>query len=130
PDQFIHIRYEDLISDPTRTLNRLFNFIGVSPISEDESSGRAGSTIHGDSVDKWRKDASYTFQLNPVITEFANQFGYSDEELHQEPDRDSEGKHASRWGLLGKWTLFRCRVRDRYWRPLLIRIRNLSRRGN
>lgn len=72
-----HVRYEDVVARPADTLAELYSFIGVDPAPAFARS----SDVNAASLETWRRDDAFTFQLAPEVREMARAFGYRDEEL-------------------------------------------------
>ena len=72
-----HVRYEDVVARPADTLAELYSFIGVDPAPAFARS----SDVNAASLETWRRDDAFTFQLAPKVREMARAFGYRDEEL-------------------------------------------------
>ena len=78
------IKYEDFVEDP-ETLNILCDFIGIDADSE------LSSTIHRNSVQKWRIHKNFGFVLDDCVKKLALQF-YTPESLHNTSNK--------RWTIL------------------------------
>jgi hypothetical protein len=68
------LRYEDVIRDPAR-LDFLHAFAGVPRSPESRR------FLHADSIQKWRRDRDFRFELAAPVHAFARELGYSPEEL-------------------------------------------------
>jgi hypothetical protein len=68
------VRYEDLICDPAR-LDFVHEFAGVP------RSAASRDFLHADSLQKWRRDRGFRFELDPAVRGLAVQLGYPPEEL-------------------------------------------------
>lgn len=73
------LRYEDLIREPSR-LDFVHEFAGVP--RGPESRG----FLHGDSLQKWRRDPGFRFQLAGDVRGLALQLGYRPEEVEARPE--------------------------------------------
>ncbi len=123
PDQFELIRYEDVIAEPVKVLGNLCKFIGVA------CEPQVGADVHAKSVEKWRSDPNYTLQLDPAVRQLAAVFGYTAEELSN-PNRPAQIHAISkRPSIKRRFGLWLVRRRDRFFRPLLIRLRHMFARG-
>jgi hypothetical protein len=67
-------RYEDLIRDPAR-LDFVHEFAGVP------RSAASRGFLHADSLQKWRRDRGFRFELDPAVRGLAVQLGYPPEQL-------------------------------------------------
>lgn len=105
------IRYEDLISNPAGTLAGICEFIGV-----DRHDGM-GSEVNANSLDKWRADSSFGLQLDESVKQMAREFEYTEEELTNENVDVGGGPTKYRGPGLSS------RLRDRWLRPLLLRLK-------
>ncbi len=77
-DQWISIRYEDLIQQPEIQFESICNWLKISCISE------LGKLSHRDSMEKWKSDKFFDFQLNEEAKAVALKFGYSLGELQND----------------------------------------------
>ncbi len=120
PDRFRLVRYEDIVTDPAGTLSDLFDFIGVSDEGLGEREIRRGS------VDKWRLDRSYTLQLDRSVAQIAELLGYSQEDLLNE-NRPESGKAAPHRTVSKRILRLKLNwLRDRFLRPIGMRLRSLA----
>ncbi len=72
PDLVHLVRYEDLISQE-QTLLDIFDFIGTEK--------RTNVEMHEESLQKWRNDPTFGFQLSKATIELAEYYGYEPEKL-------------------------------------------------
>jgi hypothetical protein len=72
--QLLIVRYEDLAARGEGA-RHLFEFIGQSPVPDAEY------FIHSRSLERWRKDRWFGFQLHPQVERLACSFGYSPGDL-------------------------------------------------
>lgn len=79
PEQFLWMKYENLIGNPDSGFKEICELIGVLPDS------KLGQSVNADSLYKWREDSAFQFQLDPEVAIFAREFGYLDEELINPP---------------------------------------------
>ncbi len=96
-DRLVVVRYEDMVKNIS-CLKDVFHFMGVSepPVNE---------RFHQRSIQKWRDDRFYGFQLSEEVCGLAKKFGYSDEDLTNERSMlwpvyerlPSEAHRAIRW---------------------------------
>ncbi len=80
PEQFLTVRYEDLIEHPKTHFSMIQDFIGLPVETE------IGQDVHARSRYKWKNDDQYPLQLHQVVKQVARQFGYGDEDLANEKD--------------------------------------------
>jgi len=76
-DQLLVVRYEDIVQS-SESLRPLFEFCGV------DGQG-AQSDFHARSIQKWRSDKHFGFQLSKDVVELALEFGYKQSELANRP---------------------------------------------
>jgi len=113
------VRYEDIIDDPDAALEDICQFVGVSGVMG------LGKAVHGASKEKWRSDATYSFPLHPAVRRIAEALDYDAEELggsqRVAPPQMPEARFQAGVRLrLAAW-------RDRWFRPVKLRIKNLLR---
>ena len=118
PEQFLHVKYEDIIDQPNATFSQICNFIGVEPKAS------IGSTVHKKSLTKWKEDPYFTASLDESVKTMARRFGYSDDDL----DNPEKPEPPIIWKLRKKlealYKLGRARLKDRLLKPLIIRLKN------
>jgi len=68
------LRYEDAIRDPD-SLDFVHAFTGVPPTPESRG------FLHGDSIQKWKRDPNFRFALAAPVRQLALELGYRSEEL-------------------------------------------------
>ncbi|MFX1590527.1 MAG: sulfotransferase [Promethearchaeota archaeon] len=68
------VKYENVIRDK-EIFRNLCHFIGVDYISG------IGDNLHEESIQKWRADKFFGFQLSPEVMNIALSYGYSDSEM-------------------------------------------------
>ena len=76
-DDFVSLRYEDLVTIRTGLFRRVAALVDVpwSTWSDD----RGG--LHGGSLRRWATDPAFGFSLHPDVVAAARSFGYGDDEL-------------------------------------------------
>jgi len=72
-DKLIIVRYEDLI-DNGEVMNKLFKFI-------DKNHNHLNGSFHSKSLQKWRKDLFFGFQISPQVIDLAESFGYQKKDM-------------------------------------------------
>lgn len=75
PSKMIVVRYEDLVLDPN-SISKVYDFLNL------EKTENQYGQLHAGSVSKWVTDASFGFQLDSSVVEFATSLGYLPEQLH------------------------------------------------
>jgi Sulfotransferase family len=68
------LRYEDMVSSLS-AMNKIFEFCGVNINNVDSQ------YLHSKSIQKWKKDSLYGFQLSSHVAELAKGFGYKEDEI-------------------------------------------------
>jgi hypothetical protein len=76
PDLVTTVRYEDMVVDPS-VLEPVCAFAGIDVPDR--------GYMHGRSIAKWRDDPGYGFVIDPEVASLAREFGYSDDEVRNEP---------------------------------------------
>jgi len=69
------VRYEELMSD-RKVIKKICNFLGI----DGEGNG-IGNGFHPKSIQKWRKDRFFTFEISESTKSLARLFGYNDSEM-------------------------------------------------
>jgi len=75
--RLVVLRYEDMTREPAR-LDFAHAFAGVPPARESRG------FLHADSIQKWRRDRKFRFELAAPVRALASRFGYRPEELAPE----------------------------------------------
>ena len=73
-DKLIVIKYEDMVKELS-CLDKVFKFIG------DENNKVPAGYLHQKSIEKWKSDRFYGFQLSEEVFKLAEKFGYTEYEL-------------------------------------------------
>lgn len=115
PEDSIHIQYEDLITEPTQTLNKIVELCGLPYDSA------LGQSVHANSLYKWREDKNFTLQLAPDVAATAKQFGYTDEDLHNPHQGRPSLSYRIKRQLIARSVLTKARVKDKLLKPLKLR---------
>jgi hypothetical protein len=76
-DKLVIVKYEDMVTDIS-SLQKVFDFIGVQEIHD------PGGFLHGRSIQKWRNDRLYGFELSEKVRELAEHFGYPEKNMANE----------------------------------------------
>ncbi|MFT7233897.1 MAG: hypothetical protein ACI8TA_003126 [Cyclobacteriaceae bacterium] len=118
-NQYLQIRYEDIILNPVSAFNNIFRFIGV-PLKKSIE-----IKVHDESLTKWYNDQFFTLQLDEKVNQFACQLGYRGAELTN-PFK-SKPFFLKRWSrqLQGKIKLIIARISYRYFKPFKIKFEKL-----
>lgn len=75
PDRIIIVKYEELISD-RKTILRICDFLGI-----DGKSSGIGTNFHTKSIQRWRKDKFFPFEISEKTKSIGRTFGYDDYEM-------------------------------------------------
>lgn len=127
PDQFLEIRYEDLLREPLGVLDRLIPFLeieGVGPTLRQELAERIGRDVKADNLEKW--PTRFTAKQKAVFDELAGDelsvYGYPvATNIRRQPGRwQTAFWHAHTW--LAQWVFaerwrevaYKLRLRARY----------------
>ena len=70
PDQYMRVRYEDLISGTSSVFEKVTDFLGLDSCEE------VGKGLHLKSKDKWKSDANFEITLDSSTALLASYFGY------------------------------------------------------
>lgn len=116
-ENFLHIKYEDLIHESKSTFATIFNFIGVPSAPE------VGKAIHGKSLEKWKDDPYFTLRLDDSVKVLAKEFGYSDEDLNNPEKPLPPLSWRIRKRLEATYKLGRAHLKDRILKPIILRIK-------
>lgn len=122
PDQFMRVRYEDLVADPIAGFAAIAEFVGISPDPVSGSGANSRSTA------KWRSDMGYRLELHSSVDQMARFLGYQPAELLNNvtslPSQAAGASKPAPKRLARRWLN---RRRDRLVQPMLLRIRNVFR---
>lgn len=121
PEDFYHVRYEDIVNNPITSFGDLCDFIGIA------RTPLVGGSVHTDSLTKWLDDPHFTLQLDPTVRQMAQSWGYEEAELSNlgKAPLPFLNRVGRRWR--GHYKLGRARLRDRLLKPLWLRVRQLAR---
>jgi len=117
-EQFLSVKYEDLISDPKSLFTKVFDFLGLP------QNNSSGSGAHAKSLEKWKEDRQFTLQLDPMVKQLAHYFGYTQAELFNPPKPEPSAWTKGKRKWEAKVNLFKTRLRDRVVTPLRLRMKN------
>lgn len=112
-DQFCLVRYEDMIARPEDIFAELCDFIGIA------RDPAIGSEVNSGSLDKWRLDPEYDFQLDPAVARFARFFGYEGTEL-QNPT--PAGQRSAKVSMRDRVRTMLNGIRHRTIKPIILRL--------
>jgi hypothetical protein len=73
-ERLVIIRYEDIVHS-VESLNPVFKFCGLDSCSADNN------YLHKQSINKWKNDKYYGFNLSDEVTQLAMSYGYKEDEL-------------------------------------------------
>ena len=107
--QLLIVRYEDLAAYGNGA-RRLLEFIGQPPVPDAEH------FVHGQSLQRWRKDRWFGLQLHPEVERLACSFGYSSDDL--------VNRSYPLWSLYRMMSQLDKRALSSRWRVLQRRLRN------
>ena len=114
-ENYMQCRYEDIIANPVEEFSRVCLFLGVA------ENDQIGTTVHRDSLEKWREDQEFDFILDDTVKQMARHFGYSDQEM------ENPGKQAALFprkvarAVTRNLKLRRSRIVDRFLKPVMLR---------
>lgn len=117
-EQFLNIRYEDLIASPVEQFGKICSFIGVS------TEAQIGTGIHDRSLTKWKEDPYFRVRLDESVKDVAREFGYSDQELDNPEKAPPPLWYRSKQQLEKFFKLNRARLIDRILKPLWLKVKN------
>lgn len=117
-DQFLNLRYEDLISTPVEQFRMICEFIGVT------SEYDIGTGIHDRSLTKWKDDPYFTVQLDESVKEVAREFGYTNEALYNPEKALPSASYRFKKKLEMILKLSRAHFINRKLKPLWLKIKN------
>lgn len=117
-EEFKLLRYEDILMNPTGSFRDVCDFIGLDPAPT------LGASVHGNSREKWREDASYTLQLDESVIQIARAFGYENGELENPHKPTPESLRLAAPSLGRRTQLLKARIRDRLVRPAYLQLRS------
>jgi hypothetical protein len=71
-DDFMMIRYEDIVANAGEMFEGVFRFIGL------DQEPTVGASARQSSVEGWKQDAQFSVALAPAVIRLASYFGYAD----------------------------------------------------
>jgi len=74
-DQFLQLKYEDLVANPVQGFSAVCRFIGIT---YDDQIGRS---VIDAPLFKWREDPTFDYQLDERVAAFAQSLGYPEDDL-------------------------------------------------
>ena len=77
-NQYMRIRYEDVIECPKPTFEDITEFLGLEKCEE------VGKGMHKKSLEKWKQAEGYNLRINEDLALVANYFGYNIEKHLEE----------------------------------------------
>jgi hypothetical protein len=115
-EQFMDLKYEDIIANPNKIFDDIFTFIGLS------TKYKFKNEVHVKSLMQWQNDPFFTLQLDRNVKEFAVSLGYGNDELHNPEKR--KPSLLSLWLRIinNKYRLTRARISYRYVKPFKLRL--------
>jgi len=112
---FYLVRYEDLITHPKQIFGQICDYLEL------DFCDTIGSTVHTQSVNKWRDDLKFTLQLHESVVHIAEHFGYEKQDLYNPPKPGMIASERIRRNMSGKLKLAKARVFDRVIKPIILR---------
>jgi hypothetical protein len=113
-NQSLIIRYEDLIQHPVSQFKTVCQFIGVEYIPE------LGNLSHRNSIEKWRTDDSFDFQLCTDGVELAMKYGYNLNEIDNSSKKPAGKLIKRKRRFRGFLLVFVHRLMNRFIKPLTL----------
>jgi hypothetical protein len=114
-DQFMLVKYEELIMDAAKGFSDVCSFIGVKPNAE------MGKDVHARSVDAWKTASEFTLQLEDSVADVAKGYGYSEEELANPGKTPPTTVQKYFHNVSNKARLIKARIVSWYLKPLYLR---------
>lgn len=114
-ENFLLVKYEDLIARPLETFSQVCDFIGVKP------DGGIGKDVHSHSLNAWKKVKGFTLQLDENVAAIAKGYDYSDEDMVN-PDKPIPTSMQVFWRRsMNKIRLTKSRLVSWYLKPVYLR---------
>jgi len=113
-EDFFHLKYEDIIENPKNTFAAIFEFIGVPDVPE------IGSSVHKESLTKWRHDPFFNLQLDHSVKQMAIRLGYAETDLINPLKPQPLLAYRLQMGWQRAYGLAIARLKDRIFRPLML----------
>jgi sulfotransferase family protein len=118
---YLQLKYEDIIENPAEQLAKICRFVGV-PLDDN-----LAHSVHDRSVAKWKADPEFHVSLDETVKQMARHLGYSDAEFDNSTKSSvTQSRKISRY-LTGRAKLMLARLKDRLFRPLILRWRQSKR---
>lgn len=117
PENFLLLRYEDIIDQPSNKFREVSEFIGINYTSD------MGRNAHGDSLLKWKTDPFFQFQLHPQVREIAISLGYETHELDMPEKPEPPVLLKIRYKLKAMISRSWSNLWNRHLRPIILRLK-------
>lgn len=117
-NQFLLLKYEDLVSKPLDYFKKVCAFIGVEPLKE------MGSNASSDSLNLWKLDPKFHFNLAPEVVEMAQQFGYTSDELINPAKPQTKKYFISIRNIQKGWNYVKSKLYFHYYQPFILKWKN------
>lgn len=114
-DDLYMLRYEDLVGRTAESFDNLCEFIGI------ERMPQLGDSISDNSIEKWRTDPDFYFELDETVGKFAGRYRYPPEELANIGKKLPPLIARARRRCVGMAKLGWARIRDRILTPIQLR---------
>ncbi len=114
-EQFMLLRYEDLVLMPQEHFNRVCTFIGIEPRQD------MGKDASRNSLDLWKVDPDFDLNLAPAVIEMAQQFGYTLNDLTNPPKPKKKRKIFSSVSIRKRWNYMISKMYFHYYQPFILK---------
>jgi hypothetical protein len=114
-DSFKIVRYEDLIAHPKQTFGEVCDYLQL------ERCEAIGAKVHGQSLEKWRDDPYFTFQLDESVRRVAGYFGYQEDDFYNPTKPGMPAAVKIRRQFMKTLNCTENKVYNRFVKPILLR---------
>jgi hypothetical protein len=117
-DQFLLIKYEDMVLNTADCFNNVCKFIGL------KYNTQMGNEASRESLNLWKNDADFHFNLSIEVLEMAQLFGYTPSELENPPKQKKLSFKRIISIIRKSWNKIVSKLYFHYYQPIKIKWKN------
>ena len=117
-DQFLLIKYEDMVTNTVVCFNNVCKFIGL------KYNTQMGNEASRESLNLWKNDVDFHFNLSHEVLEMAQQFGYTPSELENPPKQKKLSFKRIISIIRKSWNKIVSKLYFHYYQPIKIKWKN------
>jgi hypothetical protein len=116
--QFLLLKYEEMVVNTHDCFKTVCKFIGL------EYDSQMGNEASRESLNLWKNDADFHFNLSNEVLEMAQQFGYTPNELENPPKQKKQSFKRIISIIRKSWNKIVSKLYFHYYQPLKIKWKN------